>query len=142
MSEDQPPSTVLYVEDDECDLLFMQRAFRQAGLGDELRSVGNGQEAMDYLNGNGAYADRGHYPVPSLVLLDLNLPLVSGFKVLEWMKTREDLAALPVVVFSSSTRPEDNARAKALGAKDYVAKPASGSRFADVLGRLRETWLS
>lgn len=133
--------TVLYVEDEECDQLFMRRAFQKAGLAEALRAVGDGREAIDYLAGTGVFTDRGQYPLPSVVLLDLNLPLLSGFEVLEWMKKRPELAALPVVVFSSSTRQDDKLKAAELGASDYVEKPTSGTKFGDVVGRLRERWL-
>ncbi len=87
MSSGLATATVLYVEDEEGDLFFMQAAFRKAGIGQALRSVGNGREAIDYLAGSGPYADRERHPLPTMVLLDLNLPLISGFEVLEWLST-------------------------------------------------------
>jgi len=133
--------TVLYVEDEENDLLFMQRAFRKAGIGPALRAVGNGQEAIDYLAGNGGFADRARNPLPAVVLLDLNLPVISGFEVLEWLKSQAELSALPVVVFSSSAREEDRRRAFDLGAKEYFEKPNSAFLFSPVVEVLRERWL-
>ncbi len=134
-------ATVLYVEDEEGDVFFMRAAFRKAGLGGVLRAVGNGQEAMDYVSGSGPYADRELHPFPSMILLDLNLPLVSGFEVLEWLKAFPEFRGLPVIVFSSSARAEDKAKARELGAVDYVEKPASGVDFPQVVDRLRERWL-
>jgi CheY-like chemotaxis protein len=141
MALNQTTRTVLYVEDEECDLFFMQAAFQKAGLGQALRGLGNGQEAIDYLSGSGAYADRSQHPLPSMLLLDLNLPLVSGFEVLQWLRGRPEFQALPVVIFSSSSEEEDKARARQLGANDYIEKPSSGMHFGRVVQALSEKWL-
>ncbi|MHC1765203.1 MAG: PAS domain S-box protein [Verrucomicrobiia bacterium] len=133
--------TVLYVEDEESDAMFMQRAFKGKGLAGKLQLVGDGRAAIEYLSGAGKYGDRGKYPVPALVLLDLNLPQVGGFEVLRWMRNNPDYARLPVVIFSSSTREDDRVTAKELGANDFVAKPSSGRKFAEVAEELQRRWL-
>jgi CheY-like chemotaxis protein len=133
--------TLLYVEDDENDVLFMEMALRRAGLQQQFRCVRNGQEALDYLSGTGDYAQRDQHPLPVLLLLDLNLPAVSGFEVLAWLRKQPQFQSLPVVIFSSSSRPEDRQRALELGANDYVQKPASGMKFGEVLDHLRSGWL-
>ena len=133
--------TVLYVEDEESDAMFMERAFAEKGLGEKLRLVGTGRAAIDYLSGSGEFADREKYPVPSVVLLDLNLPQVSGFGVLEWIRNHPDYARLPVVVFSSSTREDDRVKARELGADEFVAKPSSGLKFGEVVEGLQEKWV-
>src|SRR5512140_2548494 len=120
---------VLYVEDEATDVLFMRWAFREAGLADSLRSVGDGRDAIAYLAGNGVYADRGQHPLPALILLDLNMPVVSGFEVLEWLLERPELRSLPVVVFSSSTREDDRVEALGLGVRVYVQRPGGGWGF-------------
>lgn len=132
---------VLYVEDEECDRMFMEAAFQKAGMGEAFRVVVDGREAMSYLAGDGVYADRGRHPLPAVVLLDLNLPLVSGFDVLKWMRARPELVRLPVVIFSSSSRDEDKVKARELGANEYVEKPQTMGRFGEVVERLREKWL-
>ena len=142
MSANGAAETVLYVEDEESDRLFMEMAFERAGLEGRLRAVGNGGEALDYLAGRGAYANRGRYPLPRVVLLDLNLPLVSGFEVLKWVRSRPELASLPVVVFSSSLREEDKVRARELGATEYFEKPHAALRFQDLVEHLKERWLA
>jgi DNA-binding response OmpR family regulator len=76
-----------------------------------------------------------------LILLDLNLPLVSGFEVLEWMRKTTGYQELPVVIFSSSARPEDRIRAEATGADDYVQKPSSALEFRAVIDYLERRWL-
>jgi CheY-like chemotaxis protein len=133
--------TVLYVEDEESDALFMARAFEQMGLSGKLQVVCDGRAAIEYLSGSGKYSDREKHPVPALVLLDLNLPQVSGFEVLAWIRNNPDFARTPVVVFSSSTRADDRIKAKDLGANDFIAKPSSGLKFGEVVEVLQESWL-
>lgn len=131
---------LLYVEDEENDVYFMRRCFRQAGMEECLRVVADGQAAIDYLAGEGMFADRLNYPLPTVVLLDLNLPMVSGFQVLEWIRHRSEFEQLPVVIFSSSARAEDRLQAEQLGASDYLEKPDSGMEFSAVIEALKTKW--
>jgi CheY-like chemotaxis protein len=133
--------TVLYVEDEENDATFMKMAFADQGMESALRVVGDGRAALEYLSGAEKYTDRKEYPLPSVVLLDLNLPQVSGFEVLKWMRNHPDFARMPVVVFSSSTREDDRMKAMELGANEFVVKPSSGMKFGAVFEALKETWL-
>lgn len=134
-------SLILYVEDEEDDVLFMRAAFRRLGLDLPLRTLGDGQQAISYLAGEPPFADRTEHPLPAVVLLDLNLPLRSGFEVLRWIREQPQFEALRVVVFSSSGRPEDRRRAAELGATDYAMKPSSGMQFSDVAQSLLQKWL-
>jgi CheY-like chemotaxis protein len=134
--------TTLYVEDEEADAIFMRRAFARQGSESALRVVRDGREAIDYLSGAGDYRDRMKYPLPTIVLLDLNLPKVNGFEVLQWMRVHPDFACLPVVVFSSSTLEEDRVKAQRLGANEFVSKPSSGLGFAEVVEKLKVKWPS
>lgn len=133
---------ILYVEDEENDVYFMRRAFR--GMGQEwcLKVVADGQAAIDYLSGRGEFGNRQNYPLPALVLLDLNLPTVSGFQVLIWIRQRPEFKQLPVIIFSSSPRAEDRLKAKELGASDYLEKPDTGMDFGTVLETLRRKWFA
>lgn len=133
---------VLYVEDEESDRLLMQFAFQKVGLEPALLMVNHGQAAIDYLSGAGIYAERMNYPLPSVVLLDLNLPEVHGFEVLKWIRGQAALSGLPVVVFTSSSREEDKRLAKLLGATDYVHKPVAPSGFQEVARKLGQDWLA
>jgi len=134
--------TVLYVEDEASDVLFMERAFAKKDLAENLRVVGTGGAAVAYLSGSGQYADRQKYPLPAVVLLDLNLPQISGFEVLEWIRNHSDYRHLPVVIFSSSTREDDRLKAEQLGANEVVAKPNSGLDFGKVVEGLQVQWLT
>ena len=134
--------TVLYVEDEQTDAIFMSTAFSDKGLASAFRLVSDGRAAIEYLSGTGKYADRKEYPLPAVVLLDLNLPQVPGFDVLKWMRNHPDFLATPVIVFTSSARQEDKAKATELGANEFVAKPSSGMRFGEVVEGLRQKWLA
>jgi CheY-like chemotaxis protein len=135
------PWVVLYVEDEENDRFLVERAFVKEGLGSVLRMVAHGQGAIDYLSGAGVYADREEYPLPGVVLLDLNLPEVHGFDVLKWIRAHPHHRNLPVVVFTSSARDEDREQAQALGANEFVQKPGLASLFQEVARRLSKQWL-
>ena len=80
--------TLLLIEDSEDDVFFLRHALKKAGVPYPMRVVNNGQEAIDYLSGAGKYHERETYPMPSFIFLDLKLPLVSGFGVLEWLRSR------------------------------------------------------
>lgn len=121
--------------------MLMRIAFVREGLERAFCTVGDGQTAIDYLSGVGRYAVREQYPVPAVVLLDLNLPEVHGFEVLQWIRRHPLHQHLPVVVFSSSVREEDEGKARALGANDFVSKPNSPARFREVVQKLRRDWL-
>jgi len=120
---------ILYVEDEETDILLVQHVLNRAGITNLLKTVKDGKAATDYLAGNAPFNDRRLYPLPGLVLLDLNLPYWSGFEVLAWIRRQPHLRRLPVVVLTSSRRPDDIARAYDAGANGYLVKPNS---LADV----------
>jgi len=131
---------VLYVEDDENDVFFLEIAFSKLGLGALFHSVRTGKEAVDYLSGIGPHADRRLHPLPALLLLDLKLPILSGYEVLEWVRKQPAYYRLPVVIFSSSLRPDEKLKAFNLGANDYMEKPNSPLKFINLVERLGENW--
>lgn len=132
------PATLLYVEDEENDVLFMRRALSRAGIEVKLHTVADGDRAVGFFAGETDPAGIR----PDLVLLDLNLPIRSGFEVLAWLRQQPALRTMPVVIISSSGRPEDIERARALGADDYVVKPTSPNRLAEIAAELWSRWLS
>ncbi|MBD2082880.1 response regulator [Leptolyngbya sp. FACHB-17] len=126
--------TILFAEDNQGDVLLAKRAFRQLNKLDgpyELRIVANGEEAIDYLSGQGKYVDRHRYPMPALLLLDLKMPRRSGFEVMEWIQQQIGLD-IPTVILTTSTDPKDENRAYQLGAKLYLLKPIT----LDILNNL------
>ena len=132
---------ILVAEDDPTDAYFFERAFKRAGIPVTLHFVRDGQEALDYLQGAGSFADRTCYPVPQLVLLDLQMPRLNGFEVLEWVRKQPDLHGLLIVIFSSSTEPRDINRAYGLGANSYLVKPHSMAELTALVGRFKKYWL-
>ncbi len=135
------PLRVLYIEDEEDDVFFMRNAFRKLGMEDYFHAVSDGERAIGYLTGSEPYTDRERHPLPAIVLLDLSLPMRSGFEVLEWLRAQPQFRAIPVVVFSASVRSNDRRIAEKLGATAYLPKPTSGSEFLDMVRRLKKTWL-
>ena len=132
---------ILYVEDEESDVVLLQHVLGKAGIQNPLQTVKDGKEAKDYLSGEAPFDDRQAHPLPGLVLLDLNLPYWSGFEVLEWIRQQPQLRGLPVVVFTSSNRPDDIARAYDLGANGYVVKPNALAELTSLVLALRDFWL-
>lgn len=132
---------VLYAEDEEHDAFFMQLAFEQAQVANSLRIVRNGQLAVDYLQGIGAFADRERYPLPCLVLLDLNLPCVSGIEVLQWIRKNPVLHDLPVAIYSSSSNELDIAWTRQLGIRDYLVKPHDPHDIVKLVEKLKRDGL-
>ena len=110
---------ILYVEDEDADVVLLQYVLGKVGIHNPLQTVKDGRLAKDYLAGKEPFEDRRRHPLPSLVLLDLNLPYWSGFEVLKWIRQQPQLRRLPVVVLSSSNRPDDIARAYDAGANGY-----------------------
>jgi CheY-like chemotaxis protein len=122
-------------------LSFLQRALQAVGVMNQLIVVPDGQRAIDYLSGKGDYGDREKHPLPALLLLDLNLPLKTGLEVLRWMGTQSALAALPVVVLSSSMQRVDIQSARRLGAQEFFTKPVDPAALKETARVIRERWL-
>jgi CheY-like chemotaxis protein len=124
---------VLHVEDDPNDRTFVALHFRRSAPDIDLRSVDDGQEAADYLAGQGAYADRERHPFPRLVLLDLKLPRMSGLELLAWARTQPFKDSLPILVLTSSAEKSDIDRAYELGARSYLVKTVEMSGLRDIV---------
>ena len=131
---------ILLVEDDENDVLLIQRAFRRAGLGTALKVVRDGEQAIDYLSGHGAYGNRERFPLPFLLLLDLKMPGVDGFEVLQWVRAEPELKRLLVVVLTSSNLQADVDRAYELGANSYLVKPVEFDEMVNMVQRFEVYW--
>ena len=117
-------NTILLAEDNEDDVLLIRAAFQQAELPYRFEVVPNGERAIAYLEGDGAYGDRTRYPVPFLLLLDLKMPIKTGFDVLNWIREQPALDRLLVVILSGSQLPADLGKAEQLGTNSYLVKSA------------------
>jgi CheY-like chemotaxis protein len=135
------PKIILVADDDENDVFFLRRAFAKAGLLHTIIHVSDGQKAIEYLLGDGPYADRKANPFPDLLLLDLKMPRTDGFDVLVTLQSLPE-CDLPVVVFSTSALMVDRETAKKLGARDYVVKPVDQDEMVKVALAFDKRWLS
>ena len=132
--------TILLVEDDRNDVFFFQRAMEMAGLTCPLRIVRDGREAIDYLSGAGTFGDRVQFPLPCMVLLDLNLPRQHGLEVLQWIRGHAPDPAVPVIVLTSSTSDRDVREAYRLGANSYLNKPSGSEELVALVRALDVYW--
>lgn len=119
------PQTILLVDDNDNDLLLMRMAFGMAGSNYHLQEVRNGEEAIAYLKGESCYANRTEYPLPIIMLLDLNMPRKNGFEVLAWVRSQPILKRLMVIILTASSRIGDINRGFDLGASSFLVKPGS-----------------
>lgn len=132
---------VLVAEDDPSDAFLLQRAFSAAQIPVTLHFVRDGQEAIDYLQGEAGFADRANHPLPDLMLLDLKMPKLNGFDVLSWVRAKPGLRRLLVTVLTSSDQPVDINRAYDLGANSYLLKPHGSTDLIELVKRLQRYWL-
>jgi CheY-like chemotaxis protein len=133
--------TILLVEDNEDDVVLIQRALRKGGIDAPVHVACDGDEAIAYLSGTGKYHDSVHYPLPTVVLLDIRLPRKNGLEVLEWLKSHDELALLPVVMFTNSAEEVDIRQAYKLGANSYLKKPYTLAETTTLLQTIGAYWL-
>ena len=132
---------LLLVEDDPNDVLLIRRAFRKANLANPIHVASDGDMALAYLQGEGAYANRDAFPLPVLILLDLKLPRRSGLEVLQWLRQQPGLKRLPVVILTSSRETADINHAYELGANSYLVKPVAFDTLLEMVKTLNLYWM-
>ena len=132
--------TILLVDDSENDTILMRMAFRKAEFNLPLQEVRNGEQAIAYLKGEGVFNDREKHPLPSVILLDLNMPMKNGFEVLAWARAHPEFKRLLMIILTASRRPEDVERAFDLGASSYLVKPSNMDALVAMLRCLRD-WI-
>lgn len=135
-------ASVLVVDDNADDVLFIKRALKKAGIECPVNVVGDGDSALEFLEGRGRYADESSWPHPTLVLLDLKLPRRSGLEVLEALQPDPGERRAPIVVLSGAAQAGDIARARAAGAIAYLTKPISPAEIARLIDDLGLAWLA
>ncbi len=134
-------SAILVAEDDGHHALLIRAGFSAAKLANPLHVVNDGTEAIAYLGGQGQYGDRERFPLPVLVLLDLNLPGTQGLEVLAWMQGRPEIRDIPAVILTASEEASDIEQAFALGARSYLIKPVGFDALLDVVRSLGLFWI-
>lgn len=132
---------ILLIEDDPSDIALTKRALEKGHIGNEMVVVEDGQEALDYLLGNGAHTGRDVSDLPALVLLDLKLPKVPGLEVLRRIRANGPTRRLPVVILTSSKEEQDIAAGYDLGVNSYVRKPVDFKEFVQAIEQLGLYWL-
>jgi len=134
--------TLLIVEDDDNDFVFLERALAMEKFETRVDRACDGVEAIEYLSGENAFANRDEHPLPSLIVLDLKMPRKGGFEVLSWLRERSEFESLPVVILSSSDEPGDVEKAYDLGANGYLVKPSSFLSYSEIVRTLRQFLLN
>ena len=134
--------TILLVEDTRQDELLILRALKKINLANQVDVVRDGQQALDYLFREGEFAGRSSPDLPTAVLLDVNLPRVSGLEVLERLRADPRTRLLPIVILTSSDEERDRVRSYETGANSFVRKPLDFTEFAETVARLGVYWLA
>ena len=135
------PDLILIADDSDDDVHFIRRAFDRSGLINPIFVVNDGQQAINYLKGEGRFSNRDEYPLPSLLLLDLKMPNKNGFEVLEWIRKQSSVKSLRVVVLTNSGMTSDINRAYRLGANSFMVKPVDKDQFFAITDAIRGYWL-
>jgi DNA-binding response OmpR family regulator len=135
--------TILIAEDDDGDYFILQRALLKAQFTNPVHRVTNGQEAVDYLVGANPYSDRMKYPMPTLLLLDLKMPIKHGFDVLRWIRQEAPTPTglLPTIIFSSTSRTEDVDLGFKLGANGFLTKPTTMVAMVETIRAIDAYWI-
>ena len=131
----------LLIEDNPSDIELTKRALHKGRIANELIIASDGQEALDYLFGMGAHAGRDISHLPTLTLLDLKLPKVSGLEVLRRIRSESATRRLPVVILTSSREEQDMAAGYDLGVNSYIRKPVNFEQFVQSVTQLGLYWL-
>lgn len=136
------PRGILLVEDNAQDEMLTLRSLRKVNLANEVEVVRDGQQALDYLLGQGEFAGRADRPLPAVVLLDLGLPRVGGLEVLTRLRAEHRTRLLPIVILTSSDEEQDRLQSYLGGANSFVRKPVDFAEFAETVARLGVYWLA
>ncbi|MBS1156664.1 MAG: two-component system response regulator [Proteobacteria bacterium] len=134
--------TILLVEDNQQDELLILRALKRSNLANEIDVVRDGQQALDYLFGEGEFTGRASQELPAVVLLDIGLPRLSGLEVLARLRANPHTRFLPIVILTSSDEERDRLKSYESGANSFVRKPLDFSEFVETVARLGVYWLA
>lgn len=133
--------TLLVIEDARDHALLVRVAARRALPGLDVRVAGDGREGIAYLSGTPPFQDRRSHPLPDLIILDLLMPEVDGFAVLEWIREQRGAVRAPVVVLTSSENPDHEQRSLDLGARQFYRKPADLESLGEVVRSIVDEWV-
>ena len=132
--------SILLVDEDANDQAMIMRAFRQNGVTEPIQCVSSGDEAINYLKGDGKYSDRSLFPYPSFIMSDLKMPGGDGFSVLEHLRSVPEWSIIPTLIFSGSADLDDIKKAYMLGAVSYLMKPIEFPELRSLLKLTYDYW--
>lgn len=131
---------ILLVEDDVVDVKTVQRAFSENGISNPLYVAGNGEEALGFLRNEGEHSDKAKAPMPGIILLDLNMPVMGGLEFLKIVKGDEQLRRIPVIVLTTSKEDSDMIQSYNLSVAGYIVKPVEFEKFIEVVKTIKLYW--
>jgi CheY-like chemotaxis protein len=134
--------TILIADDDEDDRLLMKRLLKQSRLYNDQRFVEDGEELLDYLYQRGPYSTAGAAPRPDLILLDLNMPKISGREALAEIKADPNLRTIPIVALTTSKIEKEIYRSYDLGANSFITKPVNFEAMVEIMRAVTSYWFS
>jgi len=137
---DETKYTILLVEDDDNDATLVRMAFQKNAILNPVQWAKDGLEAVAYLNGDGAFANRQLYPFPEVLILDLKMPRMGGLELLAWIRDHPEYRVIPTIIMTSSRMDADIEKAYNLGANTYMVKPASFDELARMVKSAHEYW--
>ena len=132
---------ILLVDDDQNDRFLLRRAFNKTGVINPVHEVGDGQAAITYLKGEGPYSDRNRFPFPKIIILDLKMPMMDGFQVLEWIRSTLPAQSLLIIVLSNVHEVRYLNRAYELGANSFISKPGNEQDLNGLVASFRDPWI-
>ena len=133
-------SPLMFVEDNETDIMCLKRAFEKNGVSKPIVTAANGEEALAYLNGEITAEDSSGVRMPNLILLDLNMPIMNGFEFLAVVKADERLRSIPVIVLTSSTSKMDMNDSYKNSVAGYIEKPLDPEEYSEIMKILDQYW--
>lgn len=120
--------------------MFVKRALDKAGVANFFQAASSAEEGRRYLQGEAEYEDRRKFPFPNVILMDLKMPGMDGFDLLQWLKEHPDCGVIPTIVFTSSAQDRDIRRAYEMGANAYIKKPGTLAELVRVIHLMYEFW--
>src|SRR6266850_2893614 len=131
---------ILVAEDDPNDVMLLELAIRKNGITSPVKVVRDGEEAIEYLEGKGQYADRQKYPFPNIIISDVKMPRRDGLEVIEWVRQHPKCSAVPIVMLSGSRIEHDVVKAYKLGANSYFTKPTTLDELTELIRLAFDYW--
>ncbi|MBI3600391.1 MAG: response regulator [Nitrospinae bacterium] len=132
---------ILLVEDNPDDVELTMRALKKGKIGNNIYVVRDGEDALDFLFHRGEYSDKKKFPIPGLILLDLNLPKRNGIEILREIKAEPILKRVPVIMLTTSKRDEDIIQSYDLGVNSYIMKPVEFDKFIQTIKNIELYWV-